>query len=247
MPAYNEECQIGEAIESVLNQSYPDFELIVIDDGSTDSTGEVVRGYAVRDPRVRLFRNEKNSRLGPIEWEPRNDGLKFVNGSFVSYLDADNMWDSRFLSCMLEAFQRGTVQLAYCDSRNFYSKEEKEAVVLSDARTLTDSGPDWTVYSVPSVDPRYLGTTQYIDTNEIMHRAAVFDSLGHLWRTHHPRRSQINRHQGGGPRPHRRHNDLALVQDIIACFGVEGVHHVPLVLVNFFYRSFRRQSGRDLE
>ncbi|MDZ4385471.1 MAG: glycosyltransferase family 2 protein, partial [Candidatus Moranbacteria bacterium] len=60
MSAYNEERYVGAAIESILDQTYHDFELIIIDDRSQDATWELISGYAGRDPRVRASRNEKN-------------------------------------------------------------------------------------------------------------------------------------------------------------------------------------------
>lgn len=58
MPAYNVEKYIKMAIDSVLNQTFKDFELIIINDGSTDNTGEIVENYKVRDSRIRIYHTE---------------------------------------------------------------------------------------------------------------------------------------------------------------------------------------------
>ena len=60
MPAYNAEKYIGEAIESILQQTFSDFEYIIIDDGSTDRTWEIIQEYAQKDERVVVMQNEKN-------------------------------------------------------------------------------------------------------------------------------------------------------------------------------------------
>jgi glycosyltransferase involved in cell wall biosynthesis len=87
MTAYNREKYIGEAIESVLASTLSDFELIVVDDVSTDRTVEIVKQYAARDPRVRLFINEKN--LG--DYPNRNMAASYARGKYIKYLDADDL------------------------------------------------------------------------------------------------------------------------------------------------------------
>lgn len=63
MPVYNESLFLKEAIISVLSQTYQDFELIIIDDCSTDRTPEIIQEYALKDDRIRIFRNDKNLKL----------------------------------------------------------------------------------------------------------------------------------------------------------------------------------------
>jgi len=86
MPAYNAEDVVGEAIESVLGQTHTDWQLVVVDDGSTDRTPELVRAYA--DPRVRLLGIE-HSGLPAVA---RNRGLAASESPFVAFLDADDVW-----------------------------------------------------------------------------------------------------------------------------------------------------------
>lgn len=88
MPAYNAERYIRESIESVLNQNYKRWELIIVDDCSQDSTVHIVREYAERDPRIRLIRSKEN--LGPAS--ARNIGLEAGAGSYLALLDSDDLW-----------------------------------------------------------------------------------------------------------------------------------------------------------
>lgn len=85
LPAYNASLTIRDTIKSILNQSYKDFELIIINDGSTDSTVEIIKKFA--DDRIRLF-NFKNKGL-PAS---RNRGIKKAKGKYISFIDADDMW-----------------------------------------------------------------------------------------------------------------------------------------------------------
>ncbi|WP_054969954.1 glycosyltransferase family 2 protein [Alicyclobacillus ferrooxydans] len=85
LPVYNGEGYIGTAIESMLNQTFSDFELIVIDDGSTDGTVDVVRTY--HDPRVRLEANPKNQGLVAV----LNQGMALGTGKYLARMDADDI------------------------------------------------------------------------------------------------------------------------------------------------------------
>jgi glycosyltransferase involved in cell wall biosynthesis len=96
MPAFNVEPYIGEAIRSALAQTYADFELIVVDDGSKDGTAEVVRPFLESDPRVRLV---QQSNLGLAA--ARNTALRAARGEFFALLDSDDVWDPAFLASQI--------------------------------------------------------------------------------------------------------------------------------------------------
>ncbi len=85
LPAYNAAGTVGRAVDSVLGQTFRDFELVVVDDGSTDSTSEVV--LSRRDDRVRCVKTAN----GGVA-HARNHGLKASSGEFVAFLDADDAW-----------------------------------------------------------------------------------------------------------------------------------------------------------
>lgn len=87
LPAYNAERFIGEAIDSILAQTYRDFELIIISDGSTDLTPDIIRQYAKKDKRIRFFNNRKNRGLIYV----LNMGLRKVRGEYIARMDADDI------------------------------------------------------------------------------------------------------------------------------------------------------------
>lgn len=95
IPAYNAAGYLAKTIESVLNQTYSDFELLLIDDGSTDRTHEIVKNYQCQDARIKYFYKEN----GGVS-SARNMGLQKAIGDFVSFLDSDDFWDRRFLESM---------------------------------------------------------------------------------------------------------------------------------------------------
>lgn len=99
MAAYNASSFIGTSIESVLRQSYPHFELLIVDDGSTDNTSEIVRRFS--DPRIRLIENGKNKGL-PFT---RNVALTEAKGEFLAVLDADDIAFPDRLEIQLEQFK----------------------------------------------------------------------------------------------------------------------------------------------
>ncbi len=86
VPAYNVEKYIGSCIESILQQSFSDFELLIIDDGSTDETLAVIKQFAERDRRIQLF-SKKNAGLS----HTRNYGIERATGKFLYFVDADDL------------------------------------------------------------------------------------------------------------------------------------------------------------
>ncbi len=87
MPTYNGERFLRPAIESILNQTFRDFELIVIDDGSRDQTAEILREFAARDNRILVLTNERNLGIAAAT----NRGLAAARGEFVALQDHDDI------------------------------------------------------------------------------------------------------------------------------------------------------------
>lgn len=87
MPVYNAELYIGEAIESILNQTFSDFELIILNDNSTDSSLEIIKNYTGQDNRIIVVDKQKN--VGPALL--RNEGFDCANGEFIALMDADDI------------------------------------------------------------------------------------------------------------------------------------------------------------
>jgi teichuronic acid biosynthesis glycosyltransferase TuaG len=112
MPAYNAERTIKEAIESVLNQTYHDFELIVINDASLDNTLKIVEEYMELDQRVKLIDNPKNSGVSVS----RNKGVSMARGEYIAFLDSDDIWRHDKLEKQLKLMKEKVAVLSYTAS-----------------------------------------------------------------------------------------------------------------------------------
>lgn len=97
MPAYNSEKYIRQSIESVINQEYQEWELLVVDDCSTDNTCEVVESIISYEQRIKLFRQPFNQGVS----EARNRAIKEANGRFIAFLDSDDIWKEEKLSSQI--------------------------------------------------------------------------------------------------------------------------------------------------
>ncbi|MFC1791691.1 glycosyltransferase family 2 protein, partial [Gemmatimonadota bacterium] len=112
IPVFNGERYLAEAIESVIGQSYPSLEIIVVDDGSTDRTPEISAAF----DQVRAFRQDH---LGVAA--ARNLGITRAEGEFLSFLDADDLWEERKTALQMEALEADeTLAGVICRFRNFF-------------------------------------------------------------------------------------------------------------------------------
>jgi glycosyltransferase involved in cell wall biosynthesis len=104
MPCFNHSRFLVEAIESIRNQVYEDFELIVTDDCSKDDSADIIRRYEKIDRRIIGVFHEKNSGEG----KSRNDALAVSSGEFIAFCDSDDVWEKEKLSLQLECFKNLT-------------------------------------------------------------------------------------------------------------------------------------------
>lgn len=102
MIAYNRAALISDAIESVLAQTYPDFELIIVDDGSTDNTVAIAKKYQRKDNRIVIVKNKRNKGI-PYT---RNRGNKIARGKYITVLDSDDEMMPELLEKTLHAFEQ---------------------------------------------------------------------------------------------------------------------------------------------
>jgi glycosyltransferase involved in cell wall biosynthesis len=121
MPAYNAETYILQAIDSVRAQTYRNWELIIVDDGSTDNTAKIVNEEKIKEERI-IYLYQKNKRLGAA----RNTGIMNSKGTWIAFLDADDLWaNDKLHRQMLVASKTPDVDVIYTDGYIFYGDDLK--------------------------------------------------------------------------------------------------------------------------
>lgn len=108
-PSYNSAEFIADTIEAVCKQTYTDWELLITDDCSTDNTVEIVRGYMVKDARIKLQRLEKNSGAGVC----RNKSIEAAQGRYIAFCDSDDVWMPQKLEMQLRFMEEKDCALVY--------------------------------------------------------------------------------------------------------------------------------------
>jgi len=152
VPLFNAEDYVAEALDSILAQSYGNTEIVVVDDGSTDRSADVVRGYGAR---VRLL-SQSNAGLGGA----RNACLQEARGPFIAFLDADDIWHPQKLELQMAVFEsQPDTDICYGYAQNFWVDE------LDAERTKYG---DW-VLAVP---------VRTLNLSTSLMRRGVFDTCG---------------------------------------------------------------------
>ena len=107
IPTYNRAHLIGKAIQSVLNQTYQDFEVIVVDDGSTDNTEEVIKEFQKKDKRIKYIKHEKNKGYP----KALNTGIKAAKGEYIAFQDDDDEWLTEKLEKQMKVFENAPAKV----------------------------------------------------------------------------------------------------------------------------------------
>ncbi|QDK43239.1 glycosyltransferase family 2 protein [Bacteriovorax stolpii] len=110
-PAYGTEHFIAETIESVIAQTYPHWELLIVDDCSPDNLSSIVKNYAEKDTRVKYLKMPKNG--GPAN--ARNLALEAAKGRYIAFLDSDDLWEPQKLELQIRFMQKNQVAFSYTD------------------------------------------------------------------------------------------------------------------------------------
>jgi glycosyltransferase involved in cell wall biosynthesis len=160
MPAHNSSQYLPESIESVLAQTFQNFELLVIDDGSIDNTVEIVRSYIKQDSRVKLI-SQTNQGVSAT----RNRGIYLSVSEYVAFIDADDKWFPEKLSSHLESFKSDS-NLGISFARVEFISPEGKATGIATAR-LTKLKPQHFLYENPT-----------ITVSNLVIRQKVFQDIG---------------------------------------------------------------------
>ncbi|WNB82936.1 rhamnan synthesis F family protein [Streptococcus parasanguinis] len=116
---YNHENYIEQCLRSIFNQTYRNIELIVLDDGSTDSSSEVIQEVLKESPFVTIFESHEN--IGVVR--TRNKGLNLLNGDYFLFVDSDDFLDNRYVEELYDCANNHQADIVYCDLYNFEKDE----------------------------------------------------------------------------------------------------------------------------
>ncbi|WP_330413227.1 sugar transferase [Dorea formicigenerans] len=134
MPSYNTAPYIEETIQSVLNQTYTNWELIIVDDCSTDNTDEVLE--TIKDDRIRYFKNEKNSGAAVS----RNKALREAKGQWIAYLDSDDLWMPEKLEKQIRFMEENGYIFSYTNYEEIDVDGYKTGVKVTGPKKITKTG-----------------------------------------------------------------------------------------------------------
>ncbi len=134
MPSYNTERYIGQTIESVLQQTYTNWELIIVDDCSADHTDDVVAKYP--DERIVYMKNEKNQGAAVS----RNRALRSARGRWIAFLDSDDLWYSTKLEEQIAFMQKYQYAFSYTDYSEIDEQGRKNGIQVSGPKHITKAG-----------------------------------------------------------------------------------------------------------
>lgn len=128
VPIYNVSAFLHECIDSILSQTFTDFELILVDDGSTDDCGKICDSYAKSDSRIKVIHKENGGVVSA-----RKSGLEIAKGKYAGYVDGDDWIDSRMYEHMIHYIQKYNCDMVMCDVEH-----ENKSVPFSSGSTIQD-------------------------------------------------------------------------------------------------------------
>lgn len=161
-PAYNSEKFIADTIMSVLNQTYQNWEMIVVDDCSTDKTAEIVLSIQKEDNRIRYIKNGSNRGVA----FSRNVALKSAKGKWIAFLDSDDVWHPEKLEKQIEFMNRNNYHFSYTNYCEIDEHSKEMGMLISGPKVIDKN--KMTAYCWPGCltvmyDAEYVGLMQTVD------------------------------------------------------------------------------------
>ena len=170
IPAFNAERYIGQALDSVVSQTYQNWEIIVTNDGGTDATGRMVSGFARQTPRNVVLLEHAQSQ-GPSA--ARNTAMKAAKGQYIAFLDADDIWMPEHLSRLCAVLASGRADLAYSDCYVFCQTPSGEMQLLPSG-TIEAKNPRQELFR-----RNFINTSAAAITRRLMEKVGTFDAT--MW------------------------------------------------------------------
>ncbi len=134
MPSYNTGKYIKETVESVINQTYINWELLIVDDCSVDNTDEVIKEF--KDKRIKFFKNEKNSGAAIS----RNKALREAKGKWIAFLDSDDIWEKEKLEKQINFMKKNNYDFTYTDYQEIDENSNPLNKIVTGPKKITKVG-----------------------------------------------------------------------------------------------------------
>ena len=148
IPVYNVEKYIERCLDSVITQSYVNLEIILVDDGSTDKSGEICDRYAVRDNRIKVL-HIKNSGRG----EARNIGLTKAEGQYIGFVDSDDWIERDLYKCLIEKIEEAEADISVCAYYERFDNNKNEKMLYGNDFVCT--GKEALHYTMSNMNGAY--------------------------------------------------------------------------------------------
>ena len=129
VPNYNGSKYLDDAIKSVLNQTYTDWEMIIVDDCSTDDSVEIIKGYIANSDRIRLIALKNNNGRPSI---PRNIAIRDAEGDYIAFLDSDDIWHSKKLELQISIMEEKNLDFSATELKMFHGINKIETGMKKD-------------------------------------------------------------------------------------------------------------------
>lgn len=169
IPVYNTEKYLRECLDSVVNQTLRDIEILCVDDGSTDRSPQILREYAERDSRVRVF-SQEHINAGAA----RNTGLSHAVGEYLSFLDSDDFFEPVMLEHMLACARERAAELVVCRLKIY--DEDSGELEEADWSVKKELLPDKTVFSFRDIEQDCFLSILGFNWDKLFRRSLVTDN-----------------------------------------------------------------------
>ncbi len=237
IPVFNRSKTIRRAIDSVLNQNFSDFELIIIDDYSTDDSSDIIQSY--RDDRIVYKKLENNSGAA----NARNVGIKMANGKYVGFLDSDDMFADNFLQETSKLLESSKPDIGFCWTAvnvinnksirynyfNPYVKDSPYSTLLDDLRVGIGCG--------------------FVCKRQVFEKSGYLDSslkaaedtefilrISKNWNFTNTSSTYVNVYQSGSDRMSRNYKDIALAYNSFLPIHFEEIDKKIALKKKFYYK-----------
>lgn len=170
MPVYNAEKFIKDSIESILNQTYKNFEFIIVNDGSIDSSLKIIKEYKEKDNRIKII-DQKNEGVS----RSRNNAIKKSTGIYIAFIDADDVWENNKIERQIQEFKKDE-KLKICGTKaKIINEDNTETGEVFDYPPLENKKIKYSsIYKNPFITSSIMIKKDILNTNNLFNKKMNF-------------------------------------------------------------------------